>query len=142
MASANLDLVRSIHAAWERGDYTSAEWAHPDIEFVIADGPMPGNWTGLDGMKEAWRDFLSAWEELRIEVDEYRELDADRVLVLVHFNARGKTSGLQLGQMRAKGAELFHVRGGRVTRAVAYWDRRRALADLGLALPRTPEMSE
>jgi ketosteroid isomerase-like protein len=133
MASANLDLVRSMHAAWERGDYSSVKWAHPEIEFVIADGPTPGSWTGLDGMAEGWRDFLSAWEELRIEVDEYRELDGERVLVLVHFSARGKTSGLELGQMRAKGAELFHVRGGKVTRAVAYWDRERALADVGLA---------
>jgi ketosteroid isomerase-like protein len=132
MASANLDLVRSIHAAWERGDYSSVEWAHPEIEFVIADGPSPGSWTGLAGMEEGWRDFLSAWEELRIEVDEYRELDGERILVLVHFSARGKTSGLELEQMKAKGAELFHVRGGKVTRAVAYWDRERALADLGL----------
>jgi ketosteroid isomerase-like protein len=135
MASANLDLVRSIQAAWERGDFSSVEWAHPEIEFVIADGPTPASWTGLNGMAEGWRDFLSAWEEFRIEVDEYRELDAERVLVLVHFTARGKTSGLELGQMRAKGAELFHIRGGKVTRAVAYWDRGRALADLG----RTPE---
>ena len=105
MALANLDLVRSIYADWERGDYSSiAEWAHPDIEFVVADGPEPGSWMGLTGMTEAGRDFLSAWEEYRTEVDEYRELDDERVLVLLRRRGRGKTSGLELGQMTAKGA--------------------------------------
>jgi hypothetical protein len=40
--SANVDLVRSILAAWGRGDYISSEWIHPEIEFVSADGPEPG----------------------------------------------------------------------------------------------------
>ncbi len=128
-----LDLVRSIVAAWERGDYSSADWADPEIEFVIADGPDPASWTGLPSMVEAWREFLGAWEEFRVEADEYRELDGERVLVRIHRRGRGKTSGAELGQMRSKGAQLFHVRGGKVTRFVRYFDRERALADLGLA---------
>lgn len=64
-ASANLDLVRSVVAAWEGGDYTETEWADPEIAFVIADGPAPGSWNGLTGMAEGWRRFLSAWEEFR-----------------------------------------------------------------------------
>jgi hypothetical protein len=43
MASANLDFVRSIVAAGEWGDYSSAEWTHPEIEYVHAGGPDPGN---------------------------------------------------------------------------------------------------
>jgi ketosteroid isomerase-like protein len=133
MASANLDLVRSIFAAWERGDYSSVAWAHPEIEFVIADGPAPGSWTGLAGMAEGWRGFLNAWEAFRSEVDAYRELDRERVLVLVGGSGRGKTSGLDVGRMRMRAATLFHVRGGKVTRLVVYFDRERGLADLGLA---------
>lgn len=133
MASANLDLVRSILGAWERGDYSSAEWAHPEIEFEIAVPPDAGSWTGLAGLAEGWRKALQAWEELRVEADEYRELDGERVLVLVHFAGRGKASGLDVGKIRTKGANLFHVRGGKVTRLVIYTDDERALADLGIA---------
>jgi ketosteroid isomerase-like protein len=84
-------------------------------------------------MAEGARGLANAWEDVRVEADEYRELDAERVLVLVHVGGRGKTSGLELGQMRTKAAALYHVRAGKVTRIVAYWDRDRAFADLGLA---------
>jgi ketosteroid isomerase-like protein len=132
MSSPNLELVRSIFAAWERGDYSSSDWAHPEIELVFADGPSPGSWKGRAGVAEGWRGVLGAWEEYRHEADEYRELDAERVLVLHHWSGRGKTSGLEVGQMRAQAAVLFHVRDGKVTRLVGFFDRERALADLGL----------
>jgi hypothetical protein len=132
--SANLDLVRSILAARERGDWSSAEWADPEIEIVFADGPAPGRWTGLAGWEEAWQDFFDAWEGYRLKADDYRELDEERVLVLVHASAgRGKISGVELGQHGGGGATLFHIRNGRVTRYVVYFSRERALADLGLA---------
>src|SRR5436309_10075278 len=114
----NLELVRSIHAAWERGDWSSAEWAHPEIEYVIADGPAPGRWTGLHGLAEGWRSILSAWEDFRLDAEEYRELDDERVFVLHRWAGRGKTSGMELGQIRAKGAGLVHLRASKVTRAV------------------------
>ena len=62
-------------------------------------------------------------------VDDYREVDDERVLALIHFRGRGKTSGLEIA---TKGAALFQLRGGKVTRIVHYWDRDRAFTDLGL----------
>jgi SnoaL-like protein len=132
MASENLGLVRSIVAGWEHGDYSSVEWAHPEIEFEIADGPSPGSWTGLAGMAEGWRGVLTAWDEYRHYADEYRELDGERVLVLTRYSGRGKTSGLELGQMQAKAASLFQVQDRKVTRLVLYFNGERALIDLGL----------
>jgi ketosteroid isomerase-like protein len=119
--SENLDLVRSIYSAHERGDWSSVDWADPEIEFVFADGPNPGRWIGVGAMGEAWRDYLRAWEDYRVEVEEYRELDCERVLVLIHQQGRGQISGLELGQMQTKNAALFHVRDGKVTRFVVYW---------------------
>ena len=137
MASTNVDFVRSIYAAWERGDFSSTERAHLEIDYVMADGPSPGRWKGLAGMAEGYRDLLSAWEELRVQAEEYRELDDERVLVLIRFRGRGKMSGLELGRMGTKGAGLYQVRDGKVTRLVNYLDRERPLADVGLA-PEAP----
>jgi ketosteroid isomerase-like protein len=133
MSQENVEVVRSIFGAWERGDFRSAEWAHPEIALVVTDGPTPGSWTGIAAMAAMWRESLSAFEELHCEADEYRALDDERVLVLMHFSGRGKTSGLKLGDIQMRGANLFHVRDGKVTRLVLYWDRERALADAGLA---------
>jgi ketosteroid isomerase-like protein len=132
-ASANLDLVRSIYADWERGDYfSSGEWVHPELEYVIRDGPDAGHWSGQAGLIEGARVILESWEGWRSEAEEYLVLDDERVLVFARFSGRGKTSGLEVEQITGKGANLFHVRGGKVTRLVLYWDRDRALADLGL----------
>ena len=133
MVSANVELVRSIIADWERGDFSSAEWADPEIEFGFADGPTPGTWIGPAGMAEGFREFVSAWEEYSVKVYEYRDLDEERVLSLADWRGRGKTSGVDLGQMSAKGAGVWHIRDGKVTRYVLYFDCQRAFADLGLA---------
>jgi ketosteroid isomerase-like protein len=130
--SANLDLVRSIFAAWEQGDFSSAEWADAEIEYIIADGPAPGRWTGLAGMAVGFRTWLSAWEDFHVIAEDYRELDHARLLVLASNAGSGKASGVEIGQIFPKGAALFHIRDGKVTRLVSYWERHHALADLGL----------
>jgi hypothetical protein len=135
MSQENMDLVRSMTVEWERGDYSRTDWAHPEIEFVIADGPSPGAWTGLTGMAQGWGDFLRAWEhEFRCVVEGYRELDGECILVLQHFGGRGKASGLEITEMAMKGATVVQIDGGKVTRLAIYFDRERApAADLGLS---------
>ena len=138
MASGNVELVRSIYARWESGDFSSVEWAHPEIEFVSLDGPSAGRWTGHAGLEQGWRPWLSAWEAFSAQADEYQELDEERVLVLVSFGGRGKTSGVDLLGTWTKGASVFHVRAGQVTRLLIYTDYEHALTDLGIASPDGP----
>jgi ketosteroid isomerase-like protein len=131
VASANVELVRSIYATWERGDFSSVAWADPKIEYVIAGGLSGGRMT-LAAIADFWRDVLGAWEDFRMSADEFRELDEERVLVLVTYHGRGKTSGLDVGEMQGTGAAVFHIRDGRVIRFIHYIKREDALADLGL----------
>ena len=130
--SANLDLVRSIYEDRERGDFSRADWAHPEIEYVIADTPTPTTFRGLAELAAGMRESLDAWEDLRARVHEYRELDEERVLVLLHLSGRGKTSGLDLEALSTRGADLVEIHDGKVTKIVKYLVLDRAVADLGL----------
>jgi len=132
--SENLDLVRSIFAAWERGDiFTLADWAHPDIECVMVDGPLPTRRAGLAGMTQITRELVSAYDEFSVTAQDYREIDERRVLVLVQCGGRTKSSGLELGQIAGRNASVLDIEHGTVRRLALYWDRERAFADLDLA---------
>jgi|SRR5271163_1419582 len=119
--SEKLDLVRSIYADWERGD-----WSRP-----LTDASRV---TGVAAMAMTWTEFLSTWDDFRAEAHEYREIDDEHIVVYVHNTGRGKGSGMEVGQVMGTedGANLFVIRDGKVVKLVLYRDRNRALADLGL----------
>jgi hypothetical protein len=131
--SENLDLVRSILADWERGDFSRINWADPDIEFRWPEG-LDASWGGHGrrALADGWRTTMAAFDNLSVTAEEYRELDDERIVVLHRFRARGKMSGLQIDEGLTKGAVLFAVHQGRVRRLVVYLRRDSALADLGL----------
>jgi len=132
MSSSPAELVRSIFSEWARGEYFEGDWASQEIEFVIADGPEPGRWSGVAEMAEHWHEFLNNWQDVRALAEEYRQLDERRVLVFFRQLGRGKTSGLEIAQTHARAANVFEIDAGKVTRLVLYFDRERALAELGL----------
>jgi hypothetical protein len=79
--SENLGLVRSIYADWERGEWGSGDWADPGIEYLSGDSAESESVTGIAVMESSWTRFLEAWQELRPEAEEFRELDHGQVLV-------------------------------------------------------------
>ena len=131
--SANLDLVRSIYADWEHGDFSSLKWADPKIEYTVVGGPMAGSWIGVAAMTDITREHISALEGFHIAVDECRELDGERVLLLWSFRGRAKASGIDAAEIPgATGAYLFDIRRGKVMKLTYYTSCDRAFADLGL----------
>jgi hypothetical protein len=133
MASANLDLVRSIYADWERGDFSPSDWTDPDIEFVFADGPAPVRGTGPAAMSVAWRNVLNAWGDYRAGAEGFRDLESGDILALAVFSAPGPASGSDVTQVLARGVSVMRIHEGRVRKLVVFFDRDRAFADLGLA---------
>jgi ketosteroid isomerase-like protein len=61
--------------------------------------------------------------------DEIRELDEERILAFVRHSGRGKSSGVEI---QAEHVHVIHVRDGKVTRLVAYYERDRALGAVRL----------
>jgi ketosteroid isomerase-like protein len=130
--SENLDLVRSIFGAWERGDHGSSEWAHPEIEYIWADGLSRGRWKGLEAMAGA----LGGHGSGRGGISAQRRTATACSMTSACWSstasagaARQMTVGV--GDLMTKGASVWSIKGERVTRLVLYWDRDRALADLG-----------
>jgi len=131
MSSSNLELVRSILAPWGRGDFSSVEWAHTEIECVSDEPLIPLNATGVAELGKVWSNWLHAWKGFHIDVDACREVDDERVLALLRYGGRDRLGTQEVTPTDA--ATLFHIRDDKVARVVIYWNRDRAFTDLGLS---------
>ena len=65
MSPENVELLRSIFAARERGDFSDAGWAHPEIEYVIVDGPEPTSYKGLAGLAQSGSEHPGGLDPIR-----------------------------------------------------------------------------
>jgi ketosteroid isomerase-like protein len=106
------------------------ELAEPDFEVSMV-GPGYSSarldFTGLDGFQAAWRDWTSAFESYRIEVEEM--IDAgEQVVSFVAMT--GKVRGG--GEIAAPGAAVWTVIDGRVRRVEFHLERDAALRAAGL----------
>jgi ketosteroid isomerase-like protein len=135
MESANLELVRSIYAAWERGDFTATAYAFDSqVEFARIGGPdfafadVLGEWRGLDEMRTALLAWMRSWEDIRVQAERVIDL-GDRVLVLSRQSGRGKRSSVPLD---IEYGDIFTIRNGKIVRWENYPKRGDALAAAGL----------
>jgi 2-(1,2-epoxy-1,2-dihydrophenyl)acetyl-CoA isomerase len=129
MAQDNVEIVRSILAAWESGDFSSADWADPEIHFIPAG--LGSETHGIEALSRQWREFLDAWDEFATVPKQFLPAGDDRVLVLVRFQGRGRGSGTPV--MDFEGGQLFSLRDGKVVKLALYSDTEKALDAAGLS---------
>ena len=130
MSQENVDFVRSIYAASERGDFSSVEWAHPEIRIDMSRQVFnPATYQGHAGLHNMHRQAREVWDEFRIIPERF--IDAgDHVVVMDFVSGRGRGSGVEV---KTRSATVWTVREGRIILMAVYYDPQDALKAVGLA---------
>lgn len=126
--SANGDLLRSIFAAWERGDFASGiEPLAADIRYSAAQPEGQATASGRDEMTRFLRDFLASWDRYWVELHALLEPAPGRFLAVATQHGRGRDSGAETS-MPAFIAIAF--RDGEIAQLEFFYERAEALAAL------------
>jgi uncharacterized protein len=132
MSQANVEIVRRAFTAYTRGDIVSFfELLDPDVEWIPLGAALEGRfYRGHDGVRQWLEGLLTDWQFFEAYPEDFRDL-GDRVLVLGHWRARGRASGVELENQA--GIWLFDVKGDKIVRLQTYSDRAEALEAAGLS---------
>jgi ketosteroid isomerase-like protein len=142
VSQQNVELVRAVQprpevdlasmfreeASWRATREVLVSLLHPDFECSI---PLFGDaksFSGIDGLRAAWLDWLEPWATYRTEVDELIDR-GERVLVLVRDYGRHEPHGNEVEQIDAA---IWTVREGKIARAEFYTDRGEAFREAGI----------
>jgi ketosteroid isomerase-like protein len=130
VSQENVKIVRAIHEALARGESPATlRLLHPDIEYINPPGAVePGTRKGLAAYEDALRAINEAFEDIRIDVRELKDV-GDQVVVFATYTARGRTSGVQ---RKNEDAYVWTVRDGRAVSFQWFSDPGDALKALGL----------
>ena len=133
MSRKGVEMVRATMEAWNRGDWDGA-LAHTSPDFVLDNSRALGEWRGVhrgaDQVRQMWQTFTEPWENVRIEVSEFIEVDEHLVLTRMKAQFVGR-DGIELpGPVRS--GWLWTVRDGALVKLVVYNDLDEALEAAGL----------
>lgn len=128
MTSANVDLARKAFKALERRDLSQLEeLCRPDIEMDWSRRLIdPVVTQGYEGIRGFFDEIVSLFDEATFEEEEILEF-GDKVLVVSTGHFRGRASGVEV---KARAANVWTVRDGKLARFCFYQSKEEALADL------------
>ena len=133
MSQENVEIVRRGVEALNAGDLDRhcAEFFNPEVGWRTSaedpDAATPGDW-GRTGVTSS-----SGWRALKVyhvNVEEFIDVGADRVLTWNRYTGRGRESGVPADWHLAI---IFTLRDGRIVRGEEYFDRAEALEAAGVS---------
>jgi ketosteroid isomerase-like protein len=143
MSQENLEIVKALQpppgmdlALLFRDEATAAAAMealasrfHDDFEVTVASALPPSRYAGLDGLRNAWLEWLEPWDSYRTEIEELIDV-GDQVVVFTRDF--GRRTGVE-AEVSVLGAAVWTVRGGKLARADFYAHRDQALEAVGLS---------
>lgn len=129
MSADDVELVRRLHEAWNRGeDLIALGLVHEDFEYVNPPYAIePGTRSGWEGWQTANSRLMESWEDVRVEVEDI--VDAgDRVAVFGRLHGRGRGSGVPVDQEQSY---VWTLRDGRAVRFEWYFGHEAARRVVG-----------
>ena len=146
MSQDDVEIVRRLLGPFEQGDIVplfrdetvaasltaaSAPFFTSDFECVfVRDDVGRAAYSGLDGLRAAWLDWLLPWETYHPGVEDVIDAGGGRVLVLTRDHACPKGANADVDFV---GAPVWTLRDGKVARIEFYWNRADGLAAAGLS---------
>jgi hypothetical protein len=115
----------------ERFLAATARLATDDFYCVMDGGVMVTRYEGLDGLRNAWMDFLKAFETLAIEPGDVIEEGPDGASVVEFVRLSGRPKGMDT-PIDGDAACVWRFRDGGLAGVEFHMDRTRALPSAGV----------
>jgi len=126
VSGQNFDVVRAAWDAFSRHDVDDfLDHVHPDVEIVPFGAAMEGEaYRGHAGVRDWWEHEIDAnWETFDPHAEDFEEV-GDRLVVIGHWIARGRTSGVDLNM---PATWVVDIKDGKIARWQTFTDRDDAL---------------
>ena len=90
MSEENVELVRRIYDAWDREE-SARDFIAEDVEYV---NPVYAVEPGIRHGRASFRAVRDIYEDFMVQIEEIVDAGGDDVLVLAHYTASGRGSGV------------------------------------------------
>ena len=117
MSEKNVDVVRRMYAAFQRGD-AEASLAHFDSEVKVdmSRRGVGGVGQGRDDLSRIIGEWVASWDNWHEEIEEVRDLGS-HVCVIAVQRGRGKGSGVEV---ESRYGVLYEFTGNKISKVTGY----------------------
>jgi ketosteroid isomerase-like protein len=129
VSAENVELIRRIYDAWDREE-SARDFIAEDVEYV---NPSYAVEPGIRRGRASFRVVRETYEDFVVHIEDILDAGGDDVLVLAHYTASGRGSGVPL---QGEHAYVWTVRDGQAVCFRWFQSHREAYEAAGMSPPK------